>query len=222
MTQTHRDDHQTEVRVVAELAWTAEVDADRIEVAVDEGAVTLSGQVPSYPEKAAAVQAALRVMGVTVVTDELQVRHRVGGPTDADIARAATGAFAHTLAVPPGSVTATVHDHVVTLAGTVHGEYQREAAHRTVASLPGVVGVRDTVALEPTAVVSAQDALAGITAALVRNARLDAQHVHVDVTGSAVTLTGRVSSSHERSEAGQAAWSSPGVTHVHNRLTVAP
>jgi osmotically-inducible protein OsmY len=153
---------------------------------------------------------------------EVRVVERTDEPTDAEIAQAAAGAFAHTIAVPPGSVTATVHEHVVTLAGTVHSEYQRDAAHRTVAALPGVVGVRDSVALEPTAVVSAQDALSSITAALVRNARLDAEHVHVDVTGSAVTLTGRVSSSHERSEAGQAAWSSPGVTHVHNRLTVAP
>ena len=222
MTTTHQDDHHTKVRIVEELEWTADVDGDRVGVAVNDGAVTLSGQVLSYPEKSAAVQAAMRVLGVTAVADEIEVRHVWGEHTDADIARTASAAFAHTIAVPPGAVTATVHDHVITLAGSVHWQYQREAAHRTVASLPGVVGVRNTVTLEPAVVVSAQDTMSSITAAIVRNAQLDAQHVHVDVTGSTVTLTGRVATAHERGEAGQAAWFSPGVTHVDNQLTLFP
>lgn len=222
MTQSRQDDHHLKTRIVEELEWTADVNADRIGVAVNEGAVTLSGQVLSYPEKAAAGQAALRVLGVSVVADEIVVQHLGGGTSDADIARTASAAFAHTIAVPPGSVTATVHDHVVTLAGSVHWQYQREAAHRTVASLPGVRGVRNTVVLEPAVAVSAETAMTSITAALVRSARLDAQHVHVGVTGSEVTLTGSVASPQERREAGYAAWFSPGVTHVDNQLVVSP
>lgn len=219
-TDRHQDDHQLKVRIAEELDWTPKVNADRVGVAVNRGAVTLSGQVLSYPEKAAAVGAALRVRGVVAVADEIVVQHSWGDRSDTDIAREAGAAFAHTIAVPPGSVTATVHDHVVTLAGMVDWQYQREAAHRTVAHLPGVTGVRNTVTLGPATVVSADAARAGITAALLRSAQLDAAHVHVAVDGSEVTLTGSVTSPQERREAGYAAWFSPGVTHVDNQLTV--
>ena len=53
-----------------------------------------------------------------------------------------------------------------------------------------------------------------------RHATLDANKVNVAVTDGSVTLTGEVSSWYEHDEAGQAAWSAPGVTHVHNMLSV--
>lgn len=49
---------------------------------------------------------------------------------------------------------------------------------------------------------------------------MDAQHVKVAVTDSEVSLTGAVSSWAERHQAENAAWSTPGVTHVDNRLTI--
>ena len=81
MTQ-HATDHELKDGVERELDWTSDVDGDRIGVAVNDGAITLSGQVASYPEKAAAVNAALRVRGVTAIADEIVVRHRFGPRTD--------------------------------------------------------------------------------------------------------------------------------------------
>jgi len=62
------------------------VDNDRVGIAVTDGAVMLSGEVLSYPEKAAAVRAALRVRDVTALADEIIVRHAFGRIEDADIA----------------------------------------------------------------------------------------------------------------------------------------
>jgi osmotically-inducible protein OsmY len=59
-----------------------------------------------------------------------------------------------------------------------------------------------------------------ITWALVRNAQLDARNIQVTVAGTAITLEGTVRSAAERIQAAQAAWASPHVTHVENRITV--
>lgn len=222
MTRTqHQTDHHLKTAITDELAWTPTVNADRIGVALTDGAVTLSGQVQTFPEKEAALRAAMRVRGVTAVADEIVVQHGAWGVReDVDIAREAGIAFDQSVVVPSGSVKAAVHDHMITLTGTVDWQYQREAARRAVAELPGVSGVRNTITLKPRIEVSPADAKKKITAALVRNAQLDAQHVHVEVTGSEVRLTGTVSSWAEYRQAQHAAWYAPGVTHVDNRLTV--
>jgi osmotically-inducible protein OsmY len=56
------------------LMRAAEVDADRIRVRVEDGHVTLSGTVRSWPEKREAESAAWRAKGVTGVTDNIEVR----------------------------------------------------------------------------------------------------------------------------------------------------
>ncbi|MEC3982598.1 BON domain-containing protein [Amycolatopsis sp. H20-H5] len=222
MTQTRpMTDHQLKISISTELIWTPSVNADHIGVAVTDGAVTLSGQVQTYPEKDIALHAAMRVHGVTAVVDDIDVQDRWGTLEDADIAREAGTLFEHsTVIVPKGAVTATVHDHVVTLSGEVKWRYEREAARQAIAALPGVRSVQNLITVKPTAVISPVEAKAKITAALVRNARLDAKRIDVTVEGSEVTLTGTVASFDERRHAEDAAWFAPGVTHVENKLNL--
>ena len=219
MTQ-HTKDHELKDALERELSWTPEVDSDRIGIAINDGAVTLSGQVPSYPEKTAAVRAVLRVRGVTAIADEIVVRHRFVRE-DADIAREAAGALSNTMVVPTGSVTADVHDHEITLTGEVAWHYQREAAEHAVAAIRGVTAVRNSIKMTPPEpmVVSA-DARANVTAALLRNAQLEAENVEVTVNGTEIRLTGHVGTWSERHQAEYAAWCTPGVTHVDNLIGI--
>lgn len=221
MTQTlHKTDHELKIAIDAELEWAPNVKADRVGVAVRDGAVTLSGQVETYPEKEAAVRAALRVRGVTAVADEIVVEHTWGPRDDTDIAREAGTALDRSVVVPQHSVKARVHNHVVTLTGTVPWRYQREAARHAVSGLPGVSDVVDQIVIAPPGTISAAKAKSKITSALVRNAQLDANRITVGIHGSEVTLSGTVCSWAERRQAEHAAWSAPGVTSVRNQITV--
>jgi len=53
------------------LDWEPSVDAKDIGVSVDEGVVTLRGNVASYTEKIAAERAALRTYGVKALANDL-------------------------------------------------------------------------------------------------------------------------------------------------------
>jgi osmotically-inducible protein OsmY len=61
-----------------------------------------------------------------------------------------------------------------------------------------------------------------VRGAILRAAVDDAKSIFVDVEGTAVTLHGQVSSDAGKRQAARAAWSSPHVTEVHNRITVRP
>ena len=59
-----------------------------------------------------------------------------------------------------------------------------------------------------------------IRKALVRIANIDANRIAVTIDGTAVTLTGTVSSFAEKKQAALAVWSSPEVMTVHNELKI--
>lgn len=220
MTQTiRRNDNELKTNVTDELMYNPSIDAGHLDVSANNGLVTISGQVNSLPERHAAKRSALRVWGVRAVTDHMVVRDPgTSGVKDTDIAEAARQMLSWAVDVPSDSVKAGVHDHKITLSGTVNWQYQREAAARAVMYLTGVTAVANTISLTATA--PASGAKAAIEAAILRNAQLDSRNIDVDINGSDVTLNGSVRSWAERHQAGYVAWAAPGVTGVNNDLAI--
>lgn len=206
-------------RIVEELTSAPGVDPVHIGVGVTDGAVTLSGEVESHPEKRLAERAAQRVEGVRAVADEITVRSSRTRTNDTDVARRVAIALQSAVDVDADRVTALVEDGVVTLDGAVAHQHQREAATRAVRHLTGVRDVLNTMVLAPP--VSLTDLRTGIQDALVRRAVRDAQQcaVSVDEDG-AVTIDGTARTWAEKAAIGRVAWAAPGVTAVDNRLEV--
>lgn len=120
MTKTmRRPDNELKDAVVQELRWIPSVNSTHIGVAVNDGAVTLSGEVDSFPEKMLAGRAVERVHGVTAIAQEITVHTATSQVTDTDIAMQAGDAIQRAVDVPE-TVKVAVHDHIVTLSGSVH------------------------------------------------------------------------------------------------------
>ena len=212
-------DRHTRDAVEKELDWTRQVeDSANIGVAVHDGVVTLSGEVSSYSQKVTAAKTALRVRGVNAVANHLLVRYPGSKRTDAEIAEAASKILGWTEGVPKGSVKLEVRDRAAYLSGVVDWDYQRRAARRAVENLAGIEGVFDRMTLN--ARTSASETGSMVKGAILRNAVVDARSVTVDVEGTKVILHGQVSSNAERKQAELAAWSSPHVTEVENRIII--
>jgi osmotically-inducible protein OsmY len=214
-------DRALQEQVQEALDWEPSVETEDIGVTVEQGVVTLRGDVKSYAEKTSAERVALGVYGVKAVANDLNVR--IGSAltrTDSDIALAAVNALKWNSQVPAGKITVTVRQGWVTLKGEVDWNYQRDTAARVVRELLGVIGVENAITVKPR--VSVEDVESKIEAALKRSAEVDARRIHVGVTDGKVVLSGNVRSWAEREEARRAAWAAPGVKDVDDRISVVP
>ncbi len=215
------NDFDLKAEVKEALDWEPALDARAINISVKDGIVTLTGSVPSYPEKHTAEKAAGLVRGVKAVACELTVSlPAFNARSDHEIARAAADAIQWNTLLTNTNIQVFVDKGRITLEGNVNWNYQRQSADRSVRYLAGVRDVNNHLVVKPTAervAVKSQ-----IEAALIRNARLDAERIRVDVRGDRVILSGTVQSWIEREEAERAAWAAPGVGDVENELIVNP
>ena len=197
-------DKDLKQHVQSALDWEPSLDASDIGVSVDEGVVTLRGNVASYAEKVTAERVALRVYGVKAVANDLAV-HLVSGfeRTDTEIAQAAVAALKWNTMVPNDRVTVTVANGWLAVNGTLDWQYQKDAAARAVRDLTGVKGVTNNIIVQPR--VKTLDVRDKIEAAFKRSAEIDARRINVTATDGKVILSGNVHSWSERQEAERAA-----------------
>jgi VCBS repeat-containing protein len=207
--------------VQSALDWEPSVDATDIGVSVDEGVVTLRGNVGSYMEKLMAERVVLRVYGVKALANDLVVHVARGYErTDTEIAQAALAALKWITTVPSDRATVTVKGGQLTLNGTLDWQYQKDAAARAVRDLTGVTGVTNYIIVQSR--VKSIDVRDKIEAAFKRSAQIDARRINVNAQDGKVILSGNVHSWAERQEAEHAAWAAPGVTQVDDRLAIVP
>jgi osmotically-inducible protein OsmY len=200
-----------------QLEWRPAVDERRIGVSVLDGVVTLTGDVPTYAQQWKAERTVERVEGVRGVVNELKV-HLATDVSDTDVARAVVAALTGDITVPSDRVKVKVNKGWVTLRGEVNWDFERRAAERAVRNVRGVRGVSNLINIKSP--VEPQNVKSMIEETFKREAALDARSIVVEVSGTEVTLRGTVRSWLERHEAEKAAWAAPGVTAVHNHITV--
>jgi osmotically-inducible protein OsmY len=202
-----------------ELSWAPDVPSGLIRTSVDDGVVTLSGTVHNCAERRSALEAALGILGVQAVVDDLSIAPRDGAQhTDAEIHRAVQAALRWNCALTFDPIRATVREKVVTLAGEVMWNFQREEAIRCIEHIRGIVSVDSQLSLR--ARVAAPDTAERIAEALERNAFVRTPDVTVIMHGTEATLSGTVRTWQEKREAERVAWSSPHVEFVNDQLKV--
>ncbi len=213
-----KTDDELRVDVEREIQWEPGVDARRIGVSAIDGIVTISGQVESYTEKWMTERAVERVQGVAGLANELEVRNPAER-SDTDIAEAALHALTWNVSVPADRVTVKVEKGWLTLMGEVGWDFERRAAEGAVRPLWGINGVSNLITVRPKTE-PPEDLKRRIDATFKRAAHYDAKRLTVQVSGGVVTLRGSVHSWHERHEAEKAVWAAPGVSTVHNYISV--
>jgi osmotically-inducible protein OsmY len=216
-----RSDAQIKEDVLNTLKWSPDIKEEHIGVTVHNGAVTLSGHVPSYWQKRAANEATKRVAAVKAIVDDVEVRLESEiKMTDEGLAGRIANVLNWNVSAQVQNVKAEVKNGAVTLTGEVEWHYQRSNIERNIEHVSGVTNIINLIHIKPC--LSATDIREQIKKALERHAAVEASKITVETWNGTVTLSGTVESPGELDWIEQAAWAAPGITTLVNNVRVAP
>jgi osmotically-inducible protein OsmY len=126
------------------LQWTTYLAKDAIKVTVENGWITLSGQVEWGYQRVTAVNAVRYLMGVTGVSDDIIIKPTISSDSvKADI----EDALKRRAIVDANRISVDVDGENVSLAGKVHSWSERDLVNHSVWCTPGVKNVKDNMTL---------------------------------------------------------------------------
>ena len=137
-------DHDIAKRILDMFKWNTVIPDQRIQVKVENGWVTLTGNVDWHYQSSEARKIASGFSGVVGISNNLVVARHV---TSADVRKRIQDAFARQADLEATAVAIAVDGSKVTLSGTVRAPYERHAARMAAWSAPGVSQVDDRITL---------------------------------------------------------------------------
>jgi osmotically-inducible protein OsmY len=128
------------------LEWNAAVPHDCIKVQVQDGLVTLSGEVDWWYEKDAAEDAVRKLVGVVLVTNLITIKPPV---KPQDVKDKIESAFQRNALLDARRVTVETHGGKVILRGSVRNWAEKEQVEWAAWAAPGVSEVESHIAFSP-------------------------------------------------------------------------
>jgi osmotically-inducible protein OsmY len=141
-----RSDADIAHSVLGGLRFHVDVPYDRIQVKVEDGWVTLDGDVEWQYQRIAAENAIRYLLGVKGFTDNIRVKPKVSA---ADVKAKIESAFARRAQLDANQIKVESTDSKVTLRGNVHSWDERQQAEHAAWAAPGVSKVENYVTVSP-------------------------------------------------------------------------
>ena len=143
--ESERTDANIAAAVLRALDWDAFVPADKIQVTVFKGWVTLRGEVEWQYQRQDAERAVRRLVGVKGVSNLITVKPHA---TPSDLKKKIEDALVRNAEVDANRITVEVQGTKAILKGTVRSWAEKEEAERVAWSAPGITSVENRIAAE--------------------------------------------------------------------------
>jgi len=226
----YRPDGQIAGELRRRLENSVAVDARNLDVAVHEGVVTLSGEIPDWNQKEEASLLASEVRGVKDVVDSSHV-HSGEGINDERLAAESRTALQRDVFLVDLPISVAVYDGQITITGSVGNLYEKERAGRRMLWQRGVKSVINKLHIEPwedygvretSPILTDAELKRNVEAELKADFRLTPDQIRVDAVAGHVMLFGSVPSLREKRIAEGDTRDVIGVAWVTNELIVYP
>jgi len=138
-------DDEIAKRALHIISWDTTVPDDRVKIKVQNGWITLSGEVEWNYQRTAAEEAVRKLSGVVGVSNLVGVRPRVDG---SDVKIRIEEALRRNAEIEAEGVRVAVSGATVTLEGTVASWRERSVAEQAAWAIPGVGVVEDRLVVD--------------------------------------------------------------------------
>ncbi len=140
-----KTDNDIAAEVLNALKSNWSIPADKVKVKIEDGWVTLDGQLNWNYEREAALNAVRFLMGVKGLTDRITIKSEI---LEAIEKANIEGALKRNWNINDDDITVQATGHKVTLTGTVNSWFQKDEASRIAWGAPGVWNVDNELAVE--------------------------------------------------------------------------
>jgi len=137
-------DDEIAKRVLNALRWDATVPDEKINLTVNKGLVTLTGEVQAFYQRRAAENAIRNLAGVTGIINNITIKPRVQA---LDVRQKIEAALKRHAEVEAQAIRVSVSNDKVTLDGKVDNWDERQAVENAAWSAPGVRLVEDRLTI---------------------------------------------------------------------------
>lgn len=137
-----RTDTDIAQAVLRALDWDIAVPHEKIKARVDDGWVTLEGEVVLQFQRAAAENAVRRLNGVRGVTNQIRLQVRRSAQP-AEVKDRIEAALRRSAEIDARGIQVDAKDNMITLRGKVRTWGERDEAERAAWGAPGVLAVKD-------------------------------------------------------------------------------
>ena len=131
--------------VIHALAWDSTVDEKKVRVMVEDGIVTLEGEVEWYLERESAYKAIQKLVGIKRIINNIRVRTKIA---PGDVEKNIFLAFHRSATIDSKKVNVEVAGDKVTLRGTVRSFSEKNDAEKTAWATPGVASVENHLVID--------------------------------------------------------------------------
>jgi osmotically-inducible protein OsmY len=143
---THKkNDNQIAEQVLNAFQWHWQIPNDKIKVKVEQGWITLEGEVHWNYQKEAAKYAVKNLLDVRGVSDHVTVKNETHSEVEKDTIERA---LARNWSIDDSNIQVSVAENKVTLKGSVQSWYQKDEAGRIAWKAPGVSSVANELVFE--------------------------------------------------------------------------
>jgi osmotically-inducible protein OsmY len=140
-----KDDNDIAKEILNAYKWNWEVPNDKVKVKVENGWVTLEGELNWNYQKNAAKNAVSKLMGVTGVFNNITIKSETHDTVEKNNI---VSAMNRNWSLRDKDINVEVSNHKVTLTGSVNSWYQKDEAARIAWNAPGVWTVDNELEIE--------------------------------------------------------------------------
>ena len=145
MGSPQKDDREIAAAIVNAYKWNREIPKDTVKVEVEDGWVTLDGEIQWNYQKEAANLSASKIIGVKGVNNKITIKSETQDIIEkSDI----EGALARNWATSNRDIQVSVTGNTVSLNGIVYSLYQKDEAARIAWNAPGAWVVNNNLVVE--------------------------------------------------------------------------